>query len=61
MLVLERKLTETVRLFVPPSDKTQTIEVSLEKINGFTGARLGFEAAKEVRIVRAELADKEGL
>jgi sRNA-binding carbon storage regulator CsrA len=61
MLVLERKITEVVRLFVPPSDKPQTIEVSLEKINGFTGVRLGFVAAKEVRILRGELVDKESL
>jgi sRNA-binding carbon storage regulator CsrA len=48
-------------VFVPPSDKPQTIEVSLEKINGFTGVRLGFVAAKEVRILRGELVDKESL
>lgn len=54
MLAISRKETETIFLDVPPSKEPQRVAVSLSRLYG-TRAVLGIDAAREVKILRAEL------
>jgi len=58
MLILARHKTETITITVPPSDKEQRIEITVvdfRRQNKLPRVRLGFEAAKAVRINRGEI------
>jgi sRNA-binding carbon storage regulator CsrA len=57
-LVIARRPGESVRLFVPPSDKPQAIEILVGKVKEHRTS-LVITAAKEVAIVRGEVKDKE--
>lgn len=62
MLVLSRKESESVMIYVPPSTETQIIQIDIPKIlAGSVGKspriRLGFEADKSIRIIRKEIDD----
>lgn len=59
MLILARKSRQKITITVPPSDIPQEIEVSVVSVRGDI-ARLGFECAKEIRIVRDDVI-KTGL
>ena len=56
MLVIGRRLQETVRIIVPPSDKPQTIEVVVTEAHR-DKARLAFIADKSIRVHRKEVID----
>lgn len=58
MLILTRKVDETVQAIVPPSDKPVTIEMTVTGIRGPL-VKLGFVAPQSVRFARGELVDKE--
>lgn len=53
MLVLTRKVNESVVIIVPPSAKEQRITVTLK--TRYEVVRLAFDAAAEVKILRTEL------
>ena len=57
-LVIARRESESVRFFVPPSDKPQAIEIMVGKVKEHR-ASLVITAAKEVVIVRGEVEEKE--
>lgn len=54
MLVLSRRVNESVKLLIPPCAVAQTVAV---RVVGFKGqaARLGFEAPEQIGIYRDEL------
>lgn len=54
MLVLTRKTSETVRLFVAGHE----IVVMVCAVNSFGHVRLGFDAEMDVRIVREEILEE---
>ena len=54
MLVLSRKLGEEIQLRIPPSAVEQIVTVKTVQIGPNT-ARLGIEADRWIKIVRAEL------
>ena len=58
MLVLSRKQCETIRVFVPPSDTTQAIEICVAAIRG-SKVQIGVEAGDKVKILRGEVVDRE--
>lgn len=58
MLCLRRATTQRIFLDVPPSTEWQRIEVTLCEVKG-DSAVLGFDAPKEVEIMRAEIAGRE--
>ncbi len=55
MLVLSRKVLETIRLFVPPSTTPQLIDVTVIEIRA-QKVRLAFDADKLVQIHRLEIS-----
>jgi len=57
MLVLSRRLQETLVFTVPPSDQPQVIEVSVQNL-GRSAAKLGIQATRSVRIDRGENVDR---
>lgn len=57
MLVLSRRLHETIRYVVAPSTEPTVIELTVIRSIGGP-VRLGSVAPDNVRIVRAELLDK---
>ena len=60
MLVLSRKVLETIRLFVPPSTTPQLIDVTVIEIRG-QKVRLALDADKPVQIHRLEISEaREG-
>ena len=58
-LIVARRAGESLRFFVPPSDKSQAIEILVGKVKEHR-ASLVITAAKEVVIVRGEVEEKEG-
>ena len=56
MLVIGRRLQETVAIIVPPSDKPQTIEIVLTEAHR-DRARLAFIADRSIRVHRKEVID----
>ncbi len=56
MLALTRRLGEKVILRIPPSDKPTLVEVTYVKLKK-SMVMLGFEAPREVTIVRKEIDD----
>lgn len=59
MLVLKRKKDEVVIITVPPSDKETTIEVVVNKLRASANPAcwIGFQASRDVVIVREEIWD----
>ena len=62
MLVLTRKKDQKITITVPPSDKERVIEVTLVEVK--TGypvhrARIGFEADRDIIIVRDDAVKGE--
>lgn len=57
MLVLSRKLHEKIVLDVPPSAVSRRILVSVAEIDRGK-VRLGFEADREVKVMRLELVQQ---
>lgn len=62
MLVLGRKVGETLTLTVPPSTESQTIVVCLVEAQDsrFGKGKIGVVASEEVLILRTELLEKGG-
>lgn len=62
MLILKRRLNESVQITVPPSDREQTITVTIadwaRTNNRVVGAKLGFTADKSIIFMRSELLQK---
>jgi carbon storage regulator CsrA len=54
MLVLSRKQLEKIVIDVPPSDRPRRIVVSVVVIERGK-VRLGFEAGRDIRVMRPEL------
>ena len=54
MLVLARKVNDTLDMIVPPSTKPTKITVIIVEVKQ-SRTRLGIEAPKEVAIIRSEL------
>ncbi len=57
MLVLSRRLHQSVIITVPPSTVAQRVEVQVVEIDG-RAVRLGFNAAPEVAVNRQEIQDE---
>jgi len=57
MLVLSRKLGESIKITVPPSSEPRVIEVSITKCCNNSAVKLGFECLKDIKILRSELVD----
>jgi len=55
MLVLSRKEGERIVIAVPPSGSETLVAVQVCKVRGETRVRLGFEAPREVAILREEI------
>lgn len=51
MLVVSRKVNETVICTIPPSTETRTLEVKIVRTTG-ENVRLGFDAPSDISIVR---------
>ena len=58
MLVLARRLFQEVSITVPPSNEPTEIRVVLLELRKET-IRLGFDAPREIRIVRDDAKNKE--
>ena len=56
MLILTRNEGQFIELTIPPSDKERTIKVTVTEIRGKgefpAKAKLGFDADKDVRVLR---------
>ncbi len=57
MLVLSRKIDERIIIEIPPSDTPRKIEICVTDIrnDSVRRAKLGFDAAKHIKIYRSEL------
>ena len=58
MLVLARNNGERIVITVPPSTGETTIVVTVVNVKGNHNVRLGFEAPREIRILREEIVQK---
>lgn len=58
MLVLSRAEGQIIRLFVPPSAEPREIVVTVDRITR-NQAYLGFDAPREITILRAELEERK--
>jgi len=54
MLILSRKLGESIIITIPPSTETRNIKLTYVGERGIS-IRLGFEASKDIIILREEL------
>jgi len=54
MLVLSRKVEQSIRISVPPSDKTRIIDLKVIEIKRHV-TRFGFDADRDVILTRHEL------
>lgn len=57
MLVLSRKVNESIQITVPPSADSQAITVVLTEIRG-DKVRIGFDADQSIMIHRDEIQDR---
>ncbi len=55
MLVLQLTESQKVILTIPPSTTEQRVEVTMVQVRGKFSARIGFDAPKEIKILREEL------
>ena len=58
MLILSRKLQQSIILRVPPGF-VGDIKMVLESVKGLSSARIGIVAPPEIEIYRSELLDPE--
>lgn len=58
MLVLERKVNQSIVIQIPPSNTPQEIVVTLCQASRGRG-KIGTKANKDIKIVRDELLDKK--
>lgn len=58
MLVLGRTRDESVEIDVPASDVPRKIKVMVCDIHHGKNVRLGFEADKDIKVLRTELVEK---
>lgn len=59
MLVLTQRKDDCIEIIVPPGEKQRLIKLTVVKVSGGR-ARLGFEADRDVSIVRSGAARLEG-
>ena len=58
MLVLARTRDEWIEIDVPPSDVSRKIKVVICDIRHGKNVRLGFDADRDIKVLRAEIVEK---